>query len=454
MARALLASGGARIIVLPVTGITSLLLARFVTDAVGVTVFGAVMLIATLSQLLTFADLGANAAVATASAELDGTEQRAEQLRRVMLSALRIVLLASTVLCLVALGVGLAGQWPRLLGLSEFAGSSAANVATVLALLAFSLALPLTLAEPLLRGSGHLHQAVLLTGLATPTALVLAVLLRLAHTSPFAYALVIPLGASLAAALTAIAGARHMRGVLRGVLGQVLRPRRFPGVPILATAAPWFVVMLGLPVALQTDRIVIAHRASAATSLADYSYASQLYGPLWSVVAVAALGLWPVFAGKAGPESRRRAWLKAVALLGAFGTAFAVGFLVLSGVVIGWVSGGASDPPFSLLVSFALLLTVQSLHVGTGIMLISPVQLRFQAVCVGALVLTNLPLSWLLAPVLGSTGPVIASAITVTVCQLIPGVIAAYRWTAAQPAAGETETVPANESGRHAEEVV
>jgi hypothetical protein len=99
------------------------------------------------------------------------------------------------------------------------------------------------------------------------------------------------------------------------------------------------------------------------------------------------------------------------------------------------MSTGAATPPTSLLVAFAILLVVQSLHATTGIMLISPKGLRFQAICVTALVVTNLPLSWVLAPILGPSGPVFASALTVAVCQLIPGIIAANRVISKQQAA-------------------
>jgi hypothetical protein len=108
---------------------------------------------------------------------------------------------------------------------------------------------------------------------------------------------------------------------------------------------------------------------------------------------------------------------------------FAVSFLLLAGPIIEWMSNGTATPELPLLASFAALLVVQSLHVGSGILLITPAQLRFQAVCVVALVLANLPLSWVLAPVLGPTGPVLASVVTVAACQLVPGVIAAHRAT-------------------------
>ena len=71
----LLASGGARLVVLPVSAVCGLIGARLTTLAVGIDQFGAVMLVATLSQLLMFADLGAGAAVATGRAKAHETRR-------------------------------------------------------------------------------------------------------------------------------------------------------------------------------------------------------------------------------------------------------------------------------------------------------------------------------------------------------------------------------------------
>ena len=145
-----------------------------------------------------------------------------------------------------------AGSQPVLFTATDGFGGSASVLATVTVVPALTLTALGTTAE--LPG-----QAVLLTGLATPLALLIAVLLHAAGVTSFAYALAIPLGALIACALTAVAASRRTRSMLHGVVLQALRPKRFPGLPILATAAPWFVVMLGLPVALQTDRSASPH---------------------------------------------------------------------------------------------------------------------------------------------------------------------------------------------------
>ncbi len=431
--RMLLAAGGARLFVLPLTGLCNLAIARLVTQAVGIDQFGVVMLVATLSQLLMFADLGAGAAVATARARTGETADGVDHFRGTTLTALRTTLVSGAVLGLIAVLLGVAGAWPWMLGGVQPELASSLNVAAVLALSAFAVTMPFAVGEAVLRGSGRMHEAVWLQGTSPPAALLLTLILRQFDAPPLAYALVLPVGALFAAVCCALRAGAVDSQALRGLITKVARPRQFPGRAIAATAVPMFIVMIGLPIALQSDRIIISHRLDA-TALANYSYAAQLYLPLWSVASTAALALWPRFAaGTADRVALRQGWRTGLLILSGVGAAMAVCFLVFAPMVIDWMSDGQATAPRSLLIAFALLLLVQSMHVTTGILLIAPDMLRFQAVCVVALVLTNLPLSWVLTPSLGVAGPVLASAITVLVCQLIPGVIAALRITRPQP---------------------
>jgi O-antigen/teichoic acid export membrane protein len=430
--RLLLASGGARLIVLPVTGISHLVIARLITSAAGLDQFGVVMLVATLSQPLMFADLGAGAAVATARAQVP--DAGAEQFRRKTLTAIRATLCSAALLGVAAVVLGLLHAWPNLLGVHSAQYGKGLDIAAVLVLLTFAVGLPFSLSAHILRGSGRMHQAVLLAGLSTPVALGLTALLVSLHAPPLAFALPIPIGGLLSFVWGAIVLRRYDADIVRGLVRQVFRPRRFRGLPISAIAAPWVVVTMGLPLALQSDRIVLSHRI-ALDGLANYSYAAQLYLPIESVVMVAALALWPHFAVEnQRAATLRKTWLTGLAILGSAGSFAAIGFVVLSPYVIQWMSAEAATPPQSLLLAFGALLIVQSLHATTAIMLISPKGLRFQAVCMVALVVTNLPLSWILAPILGPSGPVVASALTMAACQLVPGIIVANRATSKKSA--------------------
>jgi len=44
-----------------------------------------------------------------------------------------------------------------------------------------------------------------------------------------------------------------------------------------------FVIMVGLPIALQSDRVILAHRAGA-VDLTEYAVAAQVYVTAWSVI--------------------------------------------------------------------------------------------------------------------------------------------------------------------------
>lgn len=434
IARVLFAAGGARMLVLPITGLCNLAIARVVTNAVGVDQFGVVMLIATLCQLLMFADLGTGAAVASSRAQLDQSDD-AGVFRGTVLTAVRTTLISGVAIGFGAAVLGAVGAWPHILGISHSNLASSLNISAILALSAFAVALPFSVGEALLRGSGRLHEATVLQGIAPPAALLLTFVFQHLGAPALAYSLVLPIGALIAAICCAARAWTLDRAAVRGLLGKLLRPKRFPGQPIAATAVPMFIVMVGLPIALNSDRVVIAHRLDA-LSLADYSYASQLYLPLWSIASNAAVALWPRFARQQSDMAEvRRGWLTGVAMLSGLGLVMAVCFLVFSRFLIGWMSGSQANPPWSLIVAFALFLFIQAAHVGTGIFLIAPAMLRFQAVCVVALVATNLPLSWFLAPTLGVAGPVYASAATVLVCQLIPGVMMALRVSRPAPSA-------------------
>lgn len=442
--RSLLATGGARVVVLPVSAVCGLVVSRLTTLAVGIDAFGAVMLVAMLSQLLMFADLGAGAAVATGRAQVSETPSGAEHFQRTLLTAIRTTLCAGGALGVVATIIGLLGAWPTLLGIHDSHFSAEVNLAAILTLSAFCVSLPFALGADVLRGSGRLHEAVLLAGVSGPASLAITAVLYVIKAPTLAYALPIPIGVLLGYIFSAVRAHRTDRHIMTGLLRKVLRPQRFPGLAISATALPMFAVMIGLPLALQSDRIVLSHRVDAA-SLSDYSYVVQLYTPLWSVISVAGLALWPHFAANnLTVAAQRKSWLTGLAILGAAGLVSAAGFLLLSPVAIHWMSAGSSHARWSLLFAFAALLVVQAVHLASGIMLISPGQLRFQAVCVLALVVMNLPLSWVLAGKMGAAGPVWASAITVAVCQLIPGFIVAHRTTSSRAAVGGPDTEQAD----------
>lgn len=88
-----------------------------------------------------------------------------------MLTAIRTTLCAALMLGLAAAGIGLLHAWPTLLGMHDPHLGAGVDVAAVLTLSAFSVSIPFALGADVLRGSGRLHEAVLLAGVSGPTAL-------------------------------------------------------------------------------------------------------------------------------------------------------------------------------------------------------------------------------------------------------------------------------------------
>jgi O-antigen/teichoic acid export membrane protein len=181
------------------------------------------------------------------------------------------------------------------------------------------------------------------------------------------------------------------------------------------------VQMLALPLAMQTDRIVLSHRAGVDV-LAQYNLASQMFNPIWAVISAGGVTLWPVFArARARGEA-----LSPVSISWLFGAAAAVMAAVLA-LVSPWLaslaSGGAITLGPLLLVAFLVLMSFQGLKYPLGMFMTDPAGLRFQALMVVLMLPVNLGLSWWLAGPLKAAGPVIGSVVGVGLFQYV-----AYAW--------------------------
>lgn len=410
-------SGGMRVLVLPASALATLLTTRLVIRAVGVAAFGIVSLVSSLSALLPFADLGVGAAVVTALASCRPGQVDRET-RLVLLTSLRLLCASGLVIVVGSAAVAAGGLWTPLLGSGRAAGS-AGNWAVGCALLLFGLSLPLALGQRVLVGAHRSGRMVLLQGLTAPVTLGLSVLAAELGGGVVGFA-VAAAGSTLLVGVVTTAAACRVTGLSAVWFARRLpQVRSRPGRSVHRTAGPMFLISIGLPVALQSDRLVLAHRASAG-ALATYGLAVQLYLPLWSVLTSAGLALWPLFiarrgTGQAGLPHR------AVAGFVAAGSSLAAGLVLLGPAVAARVSGGAVHEPRHVFVAFACLLVVQSFQLPLGLFLTTPAGLRFQAWCVLLMVVVSLLASWLLASPWGAAGPVAGSAVAVLFCQAFPG---------------------------------
>ena len=418
--------GIARVVTLPVTALAAFATTAITLHAVGATAYGYVALVATLAALIPFADLGLGAAIqsATAIAESPSADSHLE---RVLLSAFRLLVLSGVVVTSCGLLVAKTVGWSNILGVPEN-GLPRTNVVVPVVLGLFAASLPFGIGLRLLIGLERNDVGVALASLAPLIALGAVLILSHVNAPPAAYAVVQP-AAMLLTAIATLAVAVRISGVpMLQVVRQSARPRAYPGASVAGSAAPMFVIMVGLPIALQSDRVILAHRAGA-VDLTEYAVAAQVYVTAWSVIYSGGVSLWPRFARQvAHGDDLRKPWLYALGGFIVAGVVVGGSLVVALPVVVDVLSRGTVVAPSLLAAAFAGLIVVQAAHLPSAMLLTSPPLLRFQAACVVTMLAINVPLSWVLAGAVGAAGPVIGSVVAIGVAQLLPGLLKARRF--------------------------
>src|SRR4051812_13970215 len=245
----MLASGGIRAALLPVFAVLGLVETGVLIAAVGPTSFGAVLLVGTLFQLLPFADLGVGGAGtrAIAASRAPGTD---EHVAKVIRRSRRVLCVSALVVIAVAASLGFAGAWGPILGLDgQVAHPDLTATAT---LVLFAAALPLSLGQRMLLGAGKNHVAVAAAIVQPVSALVLALALYAASAPADAYVLLFPVS-NLVSVLLNRALARRLVGTRTSLRGP-------SDVRVLPIALPMFLMSVGFPISLQSDKIIISHQ--------------------------------------------------------------------------------------------------------------------------------------------------------------------------------------------------
>ena len=412
-----LRSGANRLVVLVVAAALGIVITRLIVDGYGTAAYAQYGLLIGIGALLPFTDLGLSAAVMNVVGG-SADPARDPQVQRTLLTAIRLLLVSALVLALVACVVTVLGWWPALLGDGLLEGGS--GVAAVCVLL-IALAVPVGIGQRVLVGLGRNHVAILVQGLQSP--LVLAVLLVLLWAGPatgVALA-VIPYAVILLLAVScAWLAARHLQPFVGAALRQVLQPRS-PGAPVFDVAWPMLVQMVAVPLAMQSDRLVLSH-VQGADALARYNLAAQMFLPIWALVNAAGYALWPVFARARATGEAASPFPLALGFAAA-GTAIATMVAIASPWLARLATGGQLSVGAGLATWFVVLMVVQAAKFPLGIFLTDAQGLRFQALMITLMLPVNLGLSIWLAGPLGVVGPVIGSVVGVLVFELLANAV-------------------------------
>ena len=414
--RLVMRSGGARMLVVPVTAILGIVNTRLIIDHFGSEAYAQFGLLVGIVSLLPFADLGVSAAVMNAIAASDDPSRDA-QARKVLATAIRVLVCSMAVLVTAGILLLVTGSWRPLLGDGLLPGSG--PVVATLCLGFIAVGMPIGFGERILSGIGRNHVNVVVTGLRSPLVLLALLLLVTSGLHVGAYIPLVSYATTFA--LTAVVcwlAARRVAPLVGHAVRDAFHVMTVPGGGVFAVAWPTLVQMTALPIAMQTDRIVLSH-VSSVGELARYNLASQMFTPVWGVVNAAGVALWPVFAKSRAKRELPTTSPQRAAVL--FGLASAVLCLAIAGVAP-WLaaraSGGAVRLPVLLLGSFVVLMTFQAVKYPLGMYMTDPRGLRYQAFWIVLLLPVNLGLSWILALHLGAAGPVIGSAVGVFLCQV------------------------------------
>lgn len=419
-------SASARMLTLPVTATATVITTYLLVKELGLESYAYVVLVGSLFQLVPFADLGLGAAVVNASAKRWESREHAAAALATANIAFKTLWISATVLISASVIIGVIGAWPSLLGLPNNLADSSEWAITVV-LLPFALSIPLGIGQRILVGDGRNHIVNYVGILGPVVATTTTYILLQLQVSPLVLGMATPMGILCVSLISFILAMRASRWRFKDVITPY-RVRRKP--KLWNSAVPMLVISVTVPLAMQSDRLVLAH-FSEAFELSEYSVAAQMYVPCFSIISMAAVALWPIFS-RSGSSSFAL-WSKALVSLTAGGALLAVLFVAMVGPVASLITEEKLTVGADLACAFGALLVVMAAHQASAVLLTSPNQLTFQAACSTAMLTLNIAVSVALAPLLGASGVVWASVLSVSIAQLIPCFLKARRFMTTSP---------------------
>lgn len=333
-------------------------------------------------------------------------------------------------LAIVATTIYFTTSWRFLLG--SFAGSRFAPEAVLFVFLLVALSIPLGLAGRVLQGLGKAEVSAAWGLLAAP--------LQLAAVYA-CYALRLPVAVCACACAAALwlvnpLVAFSARTRLRRVLEASSDGDDSDSAPILGTAFPYLVTLLGATLAVQLDRVVLAHVGSA-RDVAEYSLLAQFVVPALSVIVLGSQNLWPRYRHQlSAGELTQSQLVRHVVTFGLVGLAAigAIGlFLRFAG---GLISGNTITVTFSCIMWGGAYLLLASIGRPISMLLSDTEGLWWQAVAsiVGGIV--SLSLTVYLGARWGASGAFAATALAIATTQTLPLLYRTKAVLLAQPSGG------------------
>jgi O-antigen/teichoic acid export membrane protein len=414
--RALLYGPIYRILGTPVVAALGLANTAIIVRETGVAVFGLVSLIATITLLFPFADLGIGATVLSASAQLNGPS-RDPNAANVIRRAYHVLFAVAGLVVLVALCVMALDGWSVLVG---FSSGPDDRWAITVAACVFAFTIPAGLGVRILIGIDRNPLATLVLMSCPAFAMLVTLVLYVIGADGIWYA-VSSLGGLLIGQLVGTVLALRLCGLGRSAFAGVPRTRTAPR--LLAGSMWLFLVGVGLPVGLQSGRVLLAH-LSTPMQLSQYALMAQIYGVCWMVLSTAGLAYWPIFVKRrAATEETVRMWWRLTAAFALIAAIATVGLALLGPWAAMLLSGRRIDVSVWLALAFGVLLVGQAIHLPANVLLTRPNEARWQALWALAMAVISIGLGCAAAARFGAVGVVYASALAILAAQVLPDLL-------------------------------
>jgi len=433
--RALLLGPLYRILGTPVVVLLGLVNTAIIVRETGEAVYGLVSLVATITLVFPFADLGIGATALSASAMLVGPNPNpgaVDVIRR----AYRVLFGVAGAVIVVAVWVMTLDGWAAAVG---FASGPDDRWAITVAVCVFALTIPAGLGPRILVGIDRNQLATLVLMSCPAFGLGLTALLYAVGASGIWYA-VSSLGGLLIGQTVGTVLALRLSGLGWSAFSAVSPSRA--GSRLLAGSMWLFLVGVGLPIGSQAGRVVLAHLSTPA-EVSRYALMAQIYAICWQVISTAALAYWPMFVKRRdATEVTVRMWWRLTAIFGAVATAGMLCLTVLAPWAATVLSGGRITVSTWLAAGFGLVLMGQALHYPSLVLLTKPEEARWQAFWALAMAAMSIGLGGAAAGTFGAVGMVFASAIAIFVAQVLPDLLWVPKLVRRRPRAAAGAQLP------------
>ncbi|MFF8945306.1 lipopolysaccharide biosynthesis protein [Streptomyces sp. NPDC014864] len=392
--------------------------------ALGISDYALFALIVMLPSLLPIGDLGAGAALIDAIEADCGRPGDRERIETTITSSARALTCTGVLVIFCGLAVIGTGAQAVLLGAASAPEAEACLGVTVVLI---GCGMPLALGSSALIALRRAHVATLLQAGGNLLALSLVLLFAALDAPIYCFLSAGFLGQSAASLVGLLIAGRILRMSVLRIVVTSLRPGRSV-TRIVHLSGPVTVINVATACAYGTDRLVLSHVAGT-TDVAVYSAGAQLYTPAWALVNAAAVPLWNLFVRQRRDSIRipRTELAKLSAWFGSGALLIGAGLVAAGPSVTGWMTHGNAGASTGLMASFAALLLVHAVVSPVTMWLTQPAALRFLAARYVFMALASLVLSVPLAGAVGPAGPVIASAVSHTLCISIPCFRKAFR---------------------------